>query len=237
LAGYQQLAGIDQALLQIPDTNDTAYLQLLRQRVEQVLTKNRIEATDLQAAHDWLVQITHCLHYPSTTHPAPQDRQTLNSQTVRQAIETLLAQFHPTGLGQSAQRSLYSALKKRWSLYAQDLLHCYDIPGLPQDNLRLESLFGRLRRHQRRLSGRRSTRELQDFGQIQVLFHAQSQADLLLQLKQVPYSKYCLHRQRLALAEAPRQFFRSLHHDPAITIQTLLSKHADRCLSLHKNLS
>ena len=50
-------------------------------------------------------------------------------------LEALIGQFHPTAKLQQAQRSLFSALKKRWKLYAQDLLPCYDIPGLPQDNL------------------------------------------------------------------------------------------------------
>ena len=43
----------------------------------------------------------------------------------------------------------------------------------------LESLFGRLRRHQRRVSGRKSTRELRDFGQYQVLLLAESEEELL----------------------------------------------------------
>ena len=46
----------------------------------------------------------------------------------------------------------------------------------------LESLFGRLRRHQRRVSGRKSTPELRDFGQYQVLFLAQSEDELLEQI-------------------------------------------------------
>jgi hypothetical protein len=44
-------------------------------------------------------------------------------------------------------------------------LPCYDIVGLPPDNLKLEALFEQLRCHQRRISGRKSTRPLRDFGQ------------------------------------------------------------------------
>ena len=79
-----------------------------------------------------------------------------------------------------------SALQKRWKLYAQEVLYCYDIPGLPPDNLQIESLFGRLRRHQRRISGRKSTRELRDFGQAQVLFIAESEVALLEQIRHIP---------------------------------------------------
>ncbi len=59
-----------------------------------------------------------------------------------------------------------------------------DIPGLPPDNLAMESLFEQLRRHQRRVSGRKSTRKLRDFGQYQVLFLADSEDELLEQIRQ-----------------------------------------------------
>ncbi len=37
------------------------------------------------------------------------------------------------------------------------ILHCYDIAGLPRHNLKLEGSFWVLRRHQRRVSGRKET--------------------------------------------------------------------------------
>jgi hypothetical protein len=113
-------------------------------------------------------------------------------------------------------------LKRRWELFGQELLYCYDIPGLPQDNLHLESLFGRLRRHQRRISGQRSTRELMDFGQAQVLFTAKTLQDLLNQIQRVPHKTYLVYRNRLADAEVPRQFFYRLHRDPFATVSTLM---------------
>lgn len=105
---------------------------------------------------------------------------------------------------------------------------CYDIPGLPPDNLQLESLFNRLRCHQRRISGRKSTKELRDFGQYQVLFMADSEDALLEQLRRVPLPEYRKHRRQLAQAEAPRQFFHRLHRDPTATIQKLLDKYTQR---------
>jgi hypothetical protein len=117
-------------------------------------------------------------------------------------------------------------------LYGQDLLPCYDIPGLPPDNLQLESLFNRLRGHQRRISGRKSTKELRDFGQYQVLFLAKSETALLEQLRRVPISEYRIHRQRLAQAEAPRQFLQGLHRNPGSTIQKLVEKYAQRQIEL-----
>jgi len=114
-------------------------------------------------------------------------------------------------------------------------MYCYNIPGLPPDNLQIESLFGRLRRHQRRISGRKSTRELRDFGQAMVLFIAESEAALLEQIQKIPQPAYQAHRQRLAQAEAPRQFLRRLHHDPVGTMQILVSQHSSRCMWLAQN--
>lgn len=228
LKGYQQLEAIAQALhrLQVRDP-ESAYLHSLLQPVEYVLQKNRNVAEDLQAAHQKLCQIAHCLHYPPLpvpqhTQPDPGDEK-LSSHGVAREMEKLIDQFQPTGKLQQAQHGLFSALKKRWKRYAQELLYCYDIPGLPQDNLQLESFFGRLRCHQRRISGRKSTQALHDFGQAQALFRAESQTDLLLQIQQVPIYDYLVHRQRLAQVELPRQFFRRLHHDPLTTISRLIA--------------
>lgn len=110
----------------------------------------------------------------------------------------------------------------------QDLLSCYDIPGLPPDNLQLESLFNRLRCHQRRISGRKSTKELRNFGQYQALFMAESEVALLEQPRHVPIAEYRKHRQRLAQTEIPRQFFHRLHRDPGSTIQKLVDRYPQR---------
>ena len=119
-----------------------------------------------------------------------------------------------------------------WKDSGPDWLPCYDIPGLPPDNLKLEALFGRLRCHQRRISGRKSTRELRDFGHCQVLFLAESEQDLLQQLRQVPLADYQACRRRLAEAEAPRQLLHRLHRDPFRTMRDLVDQHAARRAAL-----
>lgn len=233
LSGYQQLEAVAQALHPVQDEHpESAYLRSLLPPVEWVLKKNRLLAEDLKIAHQGLRQIAHCLGYPpkrgsKPVQPAP-DEPKLTSRQVAQAMETFIGQFHPIGKLQQAQQSFISALRKRWKLSAQEWLYCYDIPGLPQDNLHLESLFGRLRRHQRRISGRKSTQELHDFGLAQVLFRAESESELLQQIQQISIDDYRIHRQRLAQAELPRQFFRRLHHDPLKTISSLVSRHTSR---------
>ncbi len=91
-------------------------------------------------------------------------------------MQELLDRFNPNPKYQRPQSALQNQLERTWNLYGTDLLHTYDIPGLPPDNLQIEGLFGRLRRHQRRISGRKSTRPLREFGHYQVLFSADSQA-------------------------------------------------------------
>ena len=126
------------------------------------------------------------------------------------------------------QARLHHAWHDAWETYGEDLLACYDIPGLPQDNLALEALFGHLRNHQRRISGRASTRPLRDFGQHQVLFLAESEAQLRSQIQEVPYALYLQQRRLLDEAEEPRRFLHRLHRNPLTTINSLIDQHTLR---------
>lgn len=229
LKGYEQLESIAQALEDLPALLLThhAYLNLLRSRVKRVLAKNRTVAEDLKQAYQLLLAVTRCLQYPPTRSDRQADPKP-TPQSVSEAITRLIQETQPTGLRQQAQRRLLGGLKHRWELFGEELLYCYEIPGLPQDNLKLESLFGRLRRHQRRISGRPSTRELQAFGQAQVLFTASSLQALLDQIQQVPRKKYLIQRQQLAKAEQSRQFFHRLHQEPGRALSAWIQAYTAR---------
>jgi len=234
LVGYRQLEAIAQALHSAASTEaETAYLQQLAERVDRVLEKNRALAQDLRAAHTWLGRVVDCLRYPPSAYD---DWASLSSQQVRTELESLMQEFRPDCKRQPAQAALYRAWHRRWRAYGPELLHCYDLPGLPADNLALETLFGRLRCHQRRISGRQSTQELRKFGQYQVLFGAGSEADLLKRLQQVPLAEYHAHHRRLEKAEAPDRFMRRLHHDPESTTQHLMQQHAHRRAQLVRDV-
>ena len=230
LKGYQQLQAIAQVLQEVPPgEGETDYLHQLARQVDRAVVKNRALAEEVQAAHTWLRRIAHCLRYPPSSASATAGAERpVNSAQVKQEMEALLKEFQPDFKRCPAQAALHGAWHRVWKSYGPALLPCYDIPGLPPDNLQLEALFGRLRRHQRRLSGRQSTPELRDFGQCQALFLADSEADLLEQLRQVPVEEYQARRQRLAEAEAPRQLLRRLHRDPLRTMRNLVSRHATR---------
>ena len=241
LAGYHQMEAIAQALDQVTIPEDERrYWQRLVQPVKRVLQKNHTLATEVQEAHQWLERIARCLRYPPSSFLCGESEKTsqateafkVNGFQVSRDMEALIQEFHPDARRQPVQSRLLVALQKRWKLYGPELLYCYDIPGLPPDNLQMESLFGRLRRNQRRISGRKSTRELRDFGQVQVLFEAESETRLLQQIQGVSLQDYQAERIRLVKAEVPRQFFRCLHHDPLKTIQALLEQHSIRCKAL-----
>jgi hypothetical protein len=236
IEGYQQLKTIGAILRSLPCREiDTDYLSVLSVWVDQALSNNLSVALDLEQANLWLRRIADCLHYPKYSHPIKDNvtnatdtsNLSLTSLKVRCEMQELLQQFLPDPKQNPAQFALKKKLQRLWDKYGTNLLHCYDIPGLPPDNLKMEAMFSHLRRHQRRISGRKSTAELRDFGQYQVLFIAENEKQLLAQIQQVPITEYKTQRHRLALAEVPRQQKRRLRHHPARTIQTLVNQHTE----------
>lgn len=224
LAGYQQLEAIDQALSQLATVcPESAYFQQLSLQVKRALDKNRTLADNIKEAHQWLRQVSACLRYPPKSYPDDP----ISSQQVAREMQDLLDRFAPDPKYQRPQCALKNKLQRTWNLYGPDLLHTYDIPGLPPDNLQIESLFGRLRRHQRRVSGRKSTRPLREFGHYQVLFSADNQADLLNHLRTVSIDEYRKHRQQLESAETTRSFMRCLHRDAEATLLRLVKTFVD----------
>lgn len=226
LAGYQQLEHLEQALAELTSACPThLYFQSLAQQVKGVLEKNRTLANNVKEAHQWLRQIAACLRYPPRSYP---EVPLVTSRQVVQDMEALLTCFNPTPKYQRPQSVIKSQLQRAWNLYGSDLLPTYEIPGLPPDNLQIESLFGRLRRQQRRISGRKSTRELRAFGHYQVLFCAENQADLLQHLRTVPIEEYRKHRQQLETAETTRRFIACLHRDAEKTLQRFVQTYVER---------
>ena len=226
LAGYRQLEVLAQELQRISVAFGGEYLHKLLTQVERALAHNRTLAEDLREAHTWVQRIAACLRYPPSAQASEQAA--LSGEQVAAEMAGLWQQFQPDLKRRPAQRALYCTWRRLWRSWGGELLHCYDIPGLPPDNLQLESLFGQLRRQQRRVSGRKSTAELRYFGHCQVLFRAESEEALLGQLREVKLADYQVQRRRLAAAEAPRQFICRLHRDPAKTVRRLVDRYAAR---------
>ncbi len=231
LAGYQQLVAIEEVLRQVPEEPQTTSLRQLAVRVTRTVEVCRPCAEDVATAHDWLRRIATTLGYASAVTAAATAQPPLparSSAQVRTEMEALLAAFPRQPRYPRAQGAFLSAWQRLWRTWGPELLYCDDIPALPPDNLQLEGLFGALRRHQRRITGVASTRPLRDLGQFQVLFAADSEADLLAHLRTVPDEQYRAHRRRLAAGEAGRQHRWRLHRDPARAVAALLQNHATR---------
>ena len=227
LKGYQQLEAIADILHQMKGMpTENRFFQRLVMQVDRVLAQNQALAAELEEAHTWLRKVAACLHYPKTSYSEAK-WQIINSQQVADAMEELLEQLRQESQNKSILSKFHHALSKRWKVYGSELLHCYDIPSLPQHNLQLEGFFNRLRCHQRRISGRRSTKELRDFGQFQALFMSDSQNDLLQLIRTVPLEEYTKSRQRLIESEAPRHFIHQFHREPRKTITRLLNRYIE----------
>ena len=231
LVGYDQLKAIAQALHDLPSDSETSYLRSVLPQLDRALDVNQPLADDVRAAHSQLRRIAECLHYPPDRPPPLAMHET--GQTIRQAMDALLGQFRPDPQHQPAQAALQCAWHRVWKAWADDLLTCYDIPSLPADKGQLESFFNHMRQHERRISGRASTRPLGVLGTYQVLFTADSEQDLLDHLRRVRLVDYQAHRQRLAQCETIRQQRYQFHHDPAQAIQALLEQHATRRAALN----
>lgn len=223
LKGYRQLESIAQALHTMPVAENAFFSRLIRQ-VDRTMENNRQLAETIDKTYTWFLQIAACLRYPPSSYT---ESPALNSEQVKKEMEELLQNFGIEARGQVIPLMIYSGLRKRWDLFGDDLLHCFDIPGLPQDNLKVEALFGKLRCHQRRISGRKSTQPLRDFGHYQILFLAKSEEQLLEQLRQVSIDAYQKQRIQQRQAEAPRKFLARLHRDPGKVMMLLAADYAD----------
>ncbi len=180
LAGYQQLGTwVEELRGVLAAAPENPYLRQLLTQTEWAVNSNRTLAQDVGEAFGWVRRIADCLGYGKPAETATEAR---TSGQVAAAMETLLDQFRPDFKRRPAQAALYGAWRRLWRTWGPELLHCYDIPRLPADNLQLEGFFGGLRRYQRRISGRKSTVELRDFGQCQALFQAETEVNLLCQL-------------------------------------------------------
>lgn len=147
LKGYQQLQDIAEGLQQEDALAKSAFFQRLRLQVNRALSQNQMLAAELEQVHNWLLKTAACLRYPQTSYSAS-ERHTLNSQQVAEDMENLLEQIRQASENKSILSKFHHALSKRWKDYGPELLHCYNIPGLPQHNLRLEGFFNRMRCNQ-----------------------------------------------------------------------------------------
>lgn len=219
LRGYDQLVGIERHLQQqCTGSKRDPYLNLLHQRVQSALASTVTQAEQVRQMRTFLTQVERYL--AQVPRPAirteKRDRTVLapGSQIVKQELERMFSDL----VQPSKTCALAWRLNRRWrsmsKTWLPDILHCYDIPGLPRSNLDLEGTFGTLRRDQRRTSGRKETSPVRIFGPGEIVLLSLEDEEILPLLQSVPAEVYWSQRRRQEEREEPHRWLTRLHRDP-----------------------
>jgi hypothetical protein len=219
LQGYDQLVGISQHLSQRRmQSGPDPYLDQLHHDVQRALRATASRAEGVRQARTFLTQVEHYLADLPRPSLEPDAQETglsiSDSKTVQRELEKMVSDL-------AQQPNLYPLtrrLVRKWhsmsGAWLPDILHCYDVPGLPRSNLDLESAFGTLRRDQRRISGRKETTPLRVFGPGEISLLALDEEDVLPLLQSVPADEYWSQRRLQEEREEPRRWLTRLHRDP-----------------------
>jgi hypothetical protein len=118
-------------------------------KLDRLLTKG-LAATeplwpDVQAGYFWVHRAAHIL--TNADH--------LSSTEVRRQYEELLEEMRPSGSLTAPLSQMTATFLKVTESYWPGLFHCYDVADLPRTNNDLEHVFGSIRYHERRATGRK----------------------------------------------------------------------------------
>ena len=198
-----------------------ARLAQLLSVIQPVRDEFRVPMATLRQAQQWMIDIAHILDAPlpdlSTPNPsARSDQGALVQQQLNRYLSDLEKRSDLSEWLVEFRQHLID-ITARWG---DDLFVCYDIAGVPSTNNALESRFGRLRRDQRRITGRQfNTATLLDEGPYLVWECGDTEAQVLARLRRVAanrvdyqrrYQKPCTEQERRRLA------YRLLHHRPEV---------------------
>jgi hypothetical protein len=219
LRGYDQLVGIDRHLQERhmrrgPDT----YLDQLHQRVQNALRSVASWADQVRQTRAFLIQVERYLAQAHCSGPKLDTSQTNGSMPASETVQQELDKMFSDLVQPPKMCPLSRRLARRWRAMRQSwlpqILHCYDIQGLPRSNLDLESTFGTLRRSQRRISGRKETSPIRIFGPGAITLLALDDEEVLPLLRSVPPDTYWSQRRRQEECEEPHRWLTRLHRDP-----------------------
>ena len=219
LQGYDQLVGIGQYLSQRRlQRSPDPYLDQLHGCVHSALRATASRAQGVRQARACLTEVEHHLaeaSRPSLGADEPETHVLLSgSETVQRELEQMVSDW----VQQPDVRPLTRQLARKWRSMSKSwlpgILQCYDVPGLPRSNLDLESIFGTLRRAQRRTSGRKETTPIRIFGPGKIALLSLEDKEILPLLRTVPVDEYWSQRRRQEEREEPRRWLTRLHRDP-----------------------
>jgi len=115
----------------------------------QALVAKGLAATDsmwpaIRVAYSWVHRVARLL----------ENEDALTGAEVRQRMEDLLAEIRDDQATVGTLQPAIAHFLKVSASYWPGLFYCYDVAGLPRTNNALEQLFGSVRYHHRRASGR-----------------------------------------------------------------------------------
>jgi hypothetical protein len=223
LQGYDQLVGIGQHLNNRHIRNGPdPYLDQLSHYVQKTLRSTASQAQEVRQAHPILTQVERYLAGVPQPSLEANSRETSLSVPGSKAVQQELDRTFSDLVQQADDCPLVRRLARKWrsmsKTWLPGILHCYDIPGLPRSNLDLESVFGTLRRGQRRISGRKETTPLRTFGPGEISLLSLEDEEILPLLQSVPADEYWSQRRRQEEREEPRRWLLRLHRDPAYAL-------------------
>lgn len=177
--------------------------------------------TPLRQAQQWMIDIAHILDAPLPELGTPRElARSDQGARVQQELNRYLADLQKqSDLSEWLMefRQHLIDITVRWG---DDLFVCYGIAGVPPTNNALESRFGRLRRDQRRISGRQfNTATLLDEGPYLVWECGDSEVQVLSRLRRVAANRVDYQRRYQNLCaeqERRRLSYRLQHHRPKV---------------------
>ena len=161
--------------------------------------------TRLRRQREWLIELQRRLE------PEPEHS---DSQTVQQEVDRYLNHLaQDDGLDETDQaiaHHIVTTFRNRW----WGLFVCYDVPGLPATNNKLEGFFGHLKTNQRRITGHKSVNSfvLRYGAYAAFVDKSEAKVDLLTRFQQFDRVAYQRERQQLQHILAERKEYHRFCH-------------------------
>jgi len=177
----------------------------------------------LRQGQQWMIDIAHTLRVdaplPDLDMPRPSVRAN-SGAGVQQQLNHYLSQLQKQRRRSEWLVEFRQHLTDITGRWGDDLFVCYDVAGVPPTNNALESRFGRLRRDQRRISGRQfNTATLLDEGPYLIWECGDSEAQVLARLRRVATNRLdyqCRYKNLRAEQERRRLIYRLQHHQTQV---------------------
>ncbi len=185
----------------------------------------------LQQAQQWLLDMVHILDAPLPEFDRHgQPPRPGQAARVQRKLNRYLAALRPLPELPEWLDTFRQHLIDITARWAHDLFVCYDIVGLPATNNALESRFGRLRREQRRISGRQfNTATLLSEGPYLLWECGDSEGQVLARLQRIAANRanYQQRYQRLRAEQVRRQLAYRLQHQRPKVLRELEAQWAE----------